>query len=67
MLDAEKIKHALNEIHKVERSSTNPSGVTRVAAIENLLRGTKHKLTHAEVDVLLRALHVSRIELSVQW
>ncbi len=62
-MDASTIKAALTIVHLKERSSSNPHGMTRVQAVEDVLR-TGPKLTAQEIDVLLRALHVSRSEVS---
>ncbi len=60
-MDANKIKNALTIIHHWEKD------MGRVAAIEYGLRTKAFRLTHAEVEVLLRALNVSRTELLVQF
>ena len=65
-MDADKIKVALKKIHNTERSVLRPDGPTRVQAIEAYFKAG-HTLSHGEVDVLLRALSVSRTELLRQW
>jgi hypothetical protein len=65
-LNSAAIHAALSRVHLIERTSANPNGLTRVKAVETVLRqGTG--LSHREVDILLNALHVSRYEITVQF
>lgn len=67
-MSANQIKAALNAVHALEASqSLNPAGMGRVQAIEHVIKSGLYKLTHQEVDVLLNSLHVSRLELTVQF
>jgi hypothetical protein len=61
-INAQAIKTALALVHKEERTSRNPNGMTRLQAVEHALR-TGPRLTHLETDILLGALHVDRTEL----
>lgn len=66
MLNKATIHSALSIIHTLERTSRNPQGMTRVEAVEHVLRHGP-TLTHTELDILLRAIHVDRTELHLQW
>jgi hypothetical protein len=63
-MNADNIKTSLRIVHDSERSARNPDGMPRPRAVEHAIK-TGPKLSHAEVDVLLRAVHVRREELSV--
>lgn len=66
MLNKAAITAALTLVHKLEKTSSNPNGMKRAAAVDEMLR-TGPKLEHAELEILLNALHVRREELTVQW
>jgi hypothetical protein len=65
-MNANNIKAALTLVHQNERCSERPDAMTRVQAVEHMIK-TGPKLEHAELDILLDTLHVKRSELSVQW
>lgn len=60
-IDGSKIKRALSQVHLAERSSTHADGVSRAKATKHAI--ADHALNADESEILLRALHVQKLEI----
>ena len=61
-LDRDKIQRALALLHRLERSTLNPGGLSRAAASSEAIQ--QEGLNQAEADILLNSVHVKRSEIA---
>ena len=60
-LDRDKIQRALKLLHRLERHTLNPNGLSRAAAASEAIR--QEGLNPVETDILLNSVHVKRSEI----